>query len=269
MNEGLTCSDPIPISIGLGSLSVPGTTIGGLNLHVTEPTSGSTCWNTDGPERVYAVTVQATGTLTAWLPTATTTFQSALFRASTCEAAGQSSCLDNWGAPDERGGELVSFAVTGGETYYFIVDGVAGDQGDYVLELDLSTGTDCSDPIPITIEGQGPIYLSSPILDFADHTSCESGENGGPEVVYEVTVTETDAYTFFMSSGYGGLGKIAYVRSTCDVATTELACEHPEIFDVPLIAGQTVYVFFDRELASSEAEGFTDPYVSGTIIHYY
>ncbi len=269
MNEGLTCSDPIPIALGLGSLSVPGTTMGGLNLHVTEPTGGSTCWNTDGPERVYAITAQATGTLTAWLPAATTTFQSALFRTSACDAAGQFACLDNWGTPNERGGELVSFAVVEGETHYLIVDGVAGDQGDFVLELDLSTGADCSDPIPITVEGQGPIYLSSPLTDFSDNASCASGENGGPEIVYEVTVTEADEYNFFMTSGYLSLGKIAYARSTCDLAATEIDCDYPELTNLPLAAGQTVYVFFDRELTSTEAEGWTDAHVGGTIVHYY
>jgi hypothetical protein len=269
VNEGLTCNDPIPIALGLGSLSVPGTTMGGLNLHTTEPTGGSTCWNTDGPERVYAITAQATGTLTAWLPAATTTFQSALFQTSTCEAAGQSACRDNWGTPNERGGELVSISMVEGETHYLIVDGVLGDQGDFVLELDLSTGADCSDPIPITVEGLGPIYASSPITDFSDNTSCASGENGGPEVVYEVTVTETDDYNFFMTSGYSNLGKIAYARSSCDVAATELDCDHPELTGLQLTAGQTVYVFFDRQLTPSEAGGFTDAHVGGTIIHYY
>jgi hypothetical protein len=243
--------------------------MGGLNLHVTEPTGGSTCWNTDGPERVYAITAQATGTLTAWLPAATTTFQSALFHADSCESAGQFHCLDNWGTPNERGGELVSIGMLEGETRHLIVDGVAGDQGDFVLQLDLSTGADCSDPIPITVEGQGPIYVSSPLTDFGDHAACASGENGGPEVVYEVTVSEADEYNFFMTSGYLNLGKIAYARSSCEAAATEIDCDYPELTNLPLAAGQTVYVFFDRALTSTEAEGWTDAHVGGTIIHYY
>lgn len=266
VNEGLSCSDPIPIHLGLGSLSVPGTTNGGLNLHTTEPMSGSTCWNTDGPERVYAITAQATGTLTAWLPATTTTFQSALLRGSSCETPG---CVDNWGTPNERGGELVTSSVEAGETVFLIVDGVAGDAGDYVLELDLSTGTDCSDPIPITVEGQGPIWLASPILDLSDNAACQSGDNGGPEVVYEVTVTEADEYSFFMSSGYTNFAKIAYARSTCDLATTELDCDHPELTNLPLAAGETVYVYFDRALSWPEAEGRLPAHVGGTIIHYY
>ncbi|NUO53930.1 MAG: hypothetical protein HOV80_34225 [Polyangiaceae bacterium] len=198
MNQGLTCEDAIPISIGLGALSVVGTTNGGLNLHTAEPMSGNTCWNTDGPERVYAITAEADGMLTAWLPAATTTFKSALFRASICEAATQSQCVDNWGTPNDHGGEVVSVPVIAGQTQYLIVDGVTGEGGDYVLELDLSTGADCSDPIPITVEGQGPILLSSRILDIDDDTTCASGHDGGAEVVYEVTVNEADLYNFFL-----------------------------------------------------------------------
>jgi hypothetical protein len=231
--------------------------------------SGSTCWNTDGAERVYAITAEADGTLTAWLPAATTTFQSALFRASICEAALQSQCVDNWGTPNERGGEVVTVAVVAGQTEYLIVDGVTGDEGDYVLELDLSTGADCSDPIPITVEGQGPIQLSSRVIDLGDDTVCASGHNGGAEVVYEITVSEADDYDFFMDYDLSDLGSATYVRSSCDSSASELACDNFEVRDLPLAAGERVYLYFDRRLSPSQAQGITPAYFSGTIIHFF
>ncbi|NUO53934.1 MAG: hypothetical protein HOV80_34245 [Polyangiaceae bacterium] len=260
---GLTCADPIAITLGPGSISVPGTTIGALNLPHPYDTSGSTCFNTDGPERVYVITALETGTVTAWLPAATTTFQSALIRApwNDCEAVGE--CFDNWGTPNEHGGEVVTFRVQQGDFNYLIVEGVSGDAGDYVLELDLSTGGDCSDPIPIHVEGQGPILLHSSIADANDDLSCQSGQNVGPEVVFEVTVTDTDTYQYYLY-GPGGVSKVASVRSTCDVASTELDCQEPEIV-TPLMAGETVYLFIDREPSPSSLPGWVD----ASIIHYF
>lgn len=269
VNQGLTCDDAIPISIGLGSLSVSGTTNGGLNLHTAEPTSESSCWNTDGPERVYAITAEADGTLTAWLPAATTTFRSAVFRASVCEAAGQSQCVDNWGTPNDHGGELVSVPVVAGQTHYVIVDGVAGDAGDYVLQLDLSTGSDCSDPIPITVEGQGQILLSSRVIDLVGDEACASGHDGGAETVYEVTVTEADDYNFFFDYDLSDLGSATYVRSSCSLSASELDCDNFEIRDLPLAAGERVYLYLDRRLSPGQSQGTTPAYVSGTIIHYF
>ncbi|NUO53931.1 MAG: hypothetical protein HOV80_34230 [Polyangiaceae bacterium] len=65
------------------------------------------------------------------------------------------------------------------------------------------------------------------------------------------------------------LGSATYARSSCDLSASELDCGNFEVRDLPLQAGERIYVYFDRRLTPSQAEGVTPAYLSGTIIHYF
>lgn len=110
-------------------------------------------WNESGPERVYAVTVPAGGsiraTLSSILPAGT---DLDVFILSSCNPG---SCL--------RGGDLTAYAdALAGGTYYVVVDGFNGAAGTYTLTVDVP----CSPPA---------ICLTQ--------TQCGTGLNGGGTIL--------------------------------------------------------------------------------------
>jgi hypothetical protein len=144
------------------------------------------CSKADGPERVYAVTfaaeagVNPQAFLTASLKREKTAFDTVLYARKNCCSEPTEACGDSTNRTDMApstlfGGEVISFPIKSGETWYIIVDGAsADDHGDFEMVLDLSYGWGCGDgiTIPIQIEPGGPMTLRGTTDIHNDKNGC-------------------------------------------------------------------------------------------------
>ncbi|NUO51271.1 MAG: hypothetical protein HOV80_20630 [Polyangiaceae bacterium] len=251
--EAVECANPIPISLGLGTTMVSGTTTG---ADAMQPQMSNGCGNGTGPEIVYEITPTAFGILTAWLPTATTTYDSMLYFRSICdEQASQTLCSDNI----QDGGELVSMRIVPNVPVYLVVDGWGGQSGSFDLMLDLSTGEDCNDPVPILLEGGVDIRAIGSTTDYASNAQCIDSSGFGPDVVYEVTVSGGN-YTFQNNAGYNS---VMNARATCGDVVSQLACNNPGMTQNSQVtlnglgAGSTTYLWIDGTMGEDGTYALT------------
>jgi hypothetical protein len=159
-----------------------------------------------------------------------------------------------------NGGEVVSVRVQQNQTYFLIVDGpAAGNVGTYQLHLDLSSGTECGDPVPIPLEaGTGMTVLGSNtgISAFPNVQGNCGGQPGG-QVIYAVTRPtngQTDVDTVAGSTNYNS---VLYARSACNNFTAQIACSNnggnatESLSTGNVNAGTAVFVFVDGSAANN------------------
>jgi cysteine-rich repeat protein len=223
---GSTCGTAIPITIGLGGQDASGSTVNGGDHTTNSCTS-------DGPDRVYAVKVTANGFLTANLVRAQTSFDSVLYLGTGCSDANANQailCNDSYDPQNQQalnGGEVVSIRVQANQIVYIFVDGFnAADSGTYQIHFDLSTGTDCADPVPIPLEdGTGmTVRGSNNGIPATAQGSC--GGMPGGQVIYAVTRATDgplDTDTVAANTNYNS---VLYARSGCLNGFSELACSN-------------------------------------------
>ncbi|MCC6527302.1 MAG: hypothetical protein IT373_31930 [Polyangiaceae bacterium] len=249
--SGATCAEAIPVTLANGTQSFVGSTVGG-------GTHGSTSCPADAPDRVYAVTPQSDGFLTARLRRAATSFDSVLYVSTACNDGADVNtivCEDSWDPQNVAvlfGGELVSLRVTPGTTYFVHVDGyLTGDEGDYELVLDLSLGRTCADPVPITLEVGTPMTaLGSNVGNLLDQVgSC--GGNPGDEIVYAIQRSTAGPVSVATVAPGTDYNSVLYARTTCNDAASELACSNQALNAMEsvalgqLAAGTVVYLWVD------------------------
>jgi hypothetical protein len=178
---------------------------------------------------VFAITPAETGFVTAWLPKQGTAFDSVLYLRSTCSVQNaQLLCNDNLGMGD-NGGEVVSALVPGGQTVYLFVDGFQGDSGTFQLSLDLSKGDNCTDPVPLTIEGQGDITVlgaTNGFMNDAASSALCTYAGGAGDVVYAVTTANPATYTFATDTN-NTFNSVTHARSQCNDVGSQIACSSP------------------------------------------
>jgi cysteine-rich repeat protein len=251
---GTSCQSAIPISIGFGTTSTSGTTVGG-GAH-----AGATCTG-DAPDRVYAITPTQTGYLTARLPRALTGYDSVLYISSACSDAADVTdrlCADSYDPSNASilfGGEVVSLPVQAGTTYYLFVDGYfAGDAGTYGLEIDLSNGRSCTDPVPITIEPGTPMtVLGTDSLAFPT-TQGSCGGQPGDEVYYQITRTTSGSLGVDTDATYTNYNSVLYARTSCTTQSSEVACSNQggnamESLTLTMTANTPLFVVVDGSQA--------------------
>ncbi|MFO0612928.1 MAG: hypothetical protein U0414_10090 [Polyangiaceae bacterium] len=209
--RGDTCANPIPLSVGLGpTLTINGTTINGKNTP-----SGTSCTNGFGNERWFAVQAQAAAFLTLWIDPANTDYDTRLYTLPACGAQA-SACANN----DKDAPDVLSFPVAANATVLFAVDGATN--GAFSLRVDLSTGEDCSDPVPLPI-GDGAsknVTVTTDTTGKMDDNDAGTSAMGGcggtlsPDVVYHVLPTGPGNPNLTVD-GMGALQPVVYSRTTC------------------------------------------------------
>jgi cysteine-rich repeat protein len=238
---GTTCANAVQVSLGLGTQALNGSTVGGGQHATTQ------CTGEDGsPDRVYAVTAQAAGFLTASLPRPLTNFNAILYTLTDCLNPGSGIwCADNSSNLEPNGGETLSIAVFQGQTVYVVVDGSNGQSGNYQLVLDLSVGT-CADPVPMPIwQAQPSSGLGSTVGKPNNHSAgmlCGGGFSG--EVVYEVTPQFSGNIDVRLPDAATNYDASISARSVCADQATQLACEHDQFGDDNITVQGTVGVPF-------------------------
>jgi cysteine-rich repeat protein len=248
---GSTCATAIPISIGLGTQEASGSTVNGGAHTSNTCTSGAA-------DRVYAVTVTASGFLTVNLVRAQTSFDSVLYLGTACSDANANVailCNDSFDPQNQQqlnGGEIVSIRVQANSTYFVFVDGVTlADVGSYQIQFDLSTGTDCSDPVPIPLEIGTPMAVRGSTTGIPPTAQGSCGGGPGGQVIYAVTRAADgplDTDTVVANTNYNS---VLYARSACLTNVTELACSNnggnaaESISIGNVTAGVATYVYID------------------------
>lgn len=244
------CTSPEPVSLPPGTMVVSGTTGGASML---APSPGQNCNGASGPEKVFQVTPTASGYLTAYIPSQGASMDSVLYARSGCEAAAsQRLCNDNSGTPGDNGGELISFPVEAGVPLLIIVDGYqAADTGAFDLSLDLSEGDTCADPVPLVIEGAGPITVVGNTANetsdgFASELCALAGY--GPDIIYEVLTLDGGNYDFALTAST--FNSVIHGRTDCENIDTQIACDAPPATNNSSISinaegGATTFVYAD------------------------
>lgn len=250
--EGGTCGSPIAVPLALGTTTVAGSTLGGADNF--QPQQANECGDGSGPDLVYEIMPLEEGIFTAWLPSALADFDAVLYLRTDCaQQASQTLCHDNFNTPNNAGGEVVSTRVVPGVPIYLVVDGWSGGSGSFELSLDLSTGQDCSDPVPIVVEGVAAIRAVGSTAGYAGDVTCTAGFGLGPDVVYEFTVDADDNYAFDLNAGYNS---VLNARTTCGDFLSEIGCSSPNNsndanLNLQLDANDTVYVWVDGTMGQA------------------
>ena len=252
ITAGTLCANAIPVTLGLGIKSLQGNTFGGGD-HAGSCTS-------NGPDRIYKVTVTANGFLTSHVVRGSTSFDSVLYIAKTCDDVQANQdllCADSYDTsspqPQLFGGEVVSVRVTAGQTYYLTVDGFNPDDfGNYLITFDLAKGTDCLDPVPITIVDGTPMTLlgSTPGTLKDGQGSC--GGNPGDDVVYQVLRPTNGPLGVDTDPNVTNYNSVLYARSICSSVPplAELACSNnggnaAESLNLTVQGGVNTFVWID------------------------
>lgn len=170
-------------------LVLPRSTIGKNGSFLAPKLSTRCIQPTSGPEDVYVVNVASDGVLTTMLNASTTKFDSVLYaRKGNCVAGVVEHCADRTSAAhDLNGGEVLSFPVKAGETWYVIVDGykdAADGKGDYTLRASLRTGANMNSIVPIRFELGSTMTLDGVIDTENDIWTLSCGGEG--EIIYKV-----------------------------------------------------------------------------------
>jgi cysteine-rich repeat protein len=254
---GSTCGTAIPVTATLGAAQVlSGSTAGGGDH------TGSTCTGSAAPDRVYAITVQSAGFLTVSLTRAQTNFDSVLYIGQGCAEGNPSTsllCADSYDVVNNQplnGGEVSSLRVAQGQKYFVFVDGfAAGDSGNYQLVVDLSTGTDCNDPVPIPLEPGAPMSLLGNNNNTFPTTAGSCGGTPGGQIVYRITRPDNGPIGVVTDTSATNYNSVLYARSTCNNGMTELACSNQagtaqESIDLAATGGTPAFVFVDGSTGS-------------------
>ena len=255
--EATTCAAAAPIALALGTQVINGSTVGG-GMH-----TGSNCaaGSPGGPDRIFAVTAGAAGFLTASLARGPTSFDSVLYASATCSDAMANTsilCADSYDVANNQpldGGEVISFKVTAGQVVYLFVDGFnANDSGNFQLTLDLSTGVDCNDPIPIPLEPGAPMSVLGSTVGAGSTAggSCSGSSANNPDVVYRITRPNNGTLGVTAPGTLSNYNVVLYARSTCGNGNSEIDCANnggnattETLTPLNLTGGTPVFVWVD------------------------
>jgi cysteine-rich repeat protein len=248
--EGTTCNSAVQVKFAsYGTQTFGGSTTGG-GAH-----TGTQCMGSAGADRVYAVTVPNNeGFLTASLSRAGTSYESVLYVTKGCQDNQSNDailCPDSI-VPGAGGGEVASFRVSPGATYYVFVDGFGGmDDGAYQLTLDFSYGANCLDPVPIPLEPGGGMMLLGATPGLTGTTGGSCGGGLPDDVVYQVTSSTNGDMQLLTDPMITDYNSVIYARTQCGAGLTEVGCNNAfsnnggDTLSVKMTAGAPVFVWVD------------------------
>ncbi|MFN8299946.1 MAG: SpoIID/LytB domain-containing protein [Chitinophagales bacterium] len=202
--QTLNCNNAIPLTSGQ---PYTGSTTTGSSV-VSQ--YGCNTWNESGSEIVHSITLPSTGTLTCSL-----TGMSSDLDLFILDACNQSSCVNVF---DNNGTTTLSAG-----TYYLVVDGYNGASGSYTLTATFNNQNNgggnnliCNNAVSVTC-GQHYNGSTSGGASNVNLYPCQSTWNeSGPEIVHQVTVSNTGTLTATLSN-LNGTDLDVFILSSCDV----------------------------------------------------
>ena len=250
-----SCEIPVLVTLGIGSPQLfSGTTLGAPSQHTLINADGCAASSATGPESIYQVTVTDVGHVTAWVQSVGTDHDTVLYTRTSCESAeSQLACHDN----SANGGEVVSSWMEPGDTMFVFVDGGNGAAGAYQLNLDLSRGGICDDPVPITVEGSAPLFLEGTLASLSNDSNANgcNGAGSGADSVYELRFSNAGDYTIDLESA--AFSPVIYAQTQCGDGGTEVDCDAPFNNDIAQVsfsvaANETRFVWVDTEVGAGD-----------------
>ncbi|MEZ4251688.1 MAG: hypothetical protein R3B99_26025 [Polyangiales bacterium] len=201
-----SCSDPIDLTLGQ---TVTGDTTNGARA------MQGPCAQGNAPERVYRFQVPQRAQVSAQLQSA---FDGALYLLRSCDLGSIVDCNDDAG--DTSHSRLDTTLEEG--TYFLVVDGYGDAAGAYELVVNMtplrSVAEVCADA-PALTPGRAQTGTTEGQADYFQAT-CAGGA-ASPDHVYRLDVPNRSRVRIRQNSDHDGA---LYLRSGCDDATTEIAC---------------------------------------------
>jgi cysteine-rich repeat protein len=205
---------PLPVFLG-GLTATTVSTVGGSATTTTQ-CSGEE----NSPDRVYALTPQASGLLHLWIPEQAQ-FDSMLYALTDCNDTNSGIlCANN---PGVSGREMLSFEVQSGISYYAVVDGANGAAGECPLYYALVPGT-CNMPgqAQFLLWPGAPMPARGSTSGQPDASTATCGGLGG-ERVYALVPQFAGQVTVDLAANFDAA---LYVTTGCGNPSGELACDH-------------------------------------------
>lgn len=255
------CVVNVPTTFGCPGIAAdvapgPGITLGGNTADAASDYIGS-CGGDESPEIVYAFTATASGVMTVEMLAINNDLDPVLYVKTDCEGSATLVCADS---TFQGGAEELTFAVSGGTTYYVFADGYFGTTGEFLLAGTLSTmvpGDDCP----------GQTVAISDFNDtqsFSGDTSAANPDRNGTglcnspstkDIVYKVVAGQTGTLIAALDPSYDAS---LYVRTpSCTATAGQIDCSEVggvgalETTSVPVTAGSSYYVIVDGNSGSA------------------
>lgn len=203
---------------------VPGSPIAGSTADGASYFGGS-CGGDDGPDSVYTLDVPSTSRLRVRMQS---THDGMLHMRTSCADPGtEVACNTDFG---DTMHSLISMTATAGQ-YFVVADGADGAAlGDFSLSAELAPtagtpggpGDTCSGALPLDASAT---ELAADTFTAADDLAGSCGGAGSPDTVYRLNLTSrTRVRASFTDAEYP---PVAYIRSTCGTASSEVTCVSP------------------------------------------
>ena len=205
LQGGDTCGTAVAIGPGL-PISVSGTTVGYADDYeeVCPYTSTS-------PDVVYAFTPSANTVVTMTLCLGMTDYDTKMFVYENDCASAYYACNDDActsAAGQNYVSELASLSVTGGNTYYIVIDGYDGGSGNYFLDITESDPPPGCPPETINNDN-APIGQPPELIDWAAINSDEGGGYMGYEKFWDVFLPICDIHWWGINAFFDGSAWVA------------------------------------------------------------
>lgn len=254
-NVDFGCPGTVVMVDKVQDVELPGDTSKSTNAY-----TGS-CGGGAAEEVVYAVTPSETGTLVVTM-TGITGVDPVLYALSgSCDNGNPMQCSDN--DFTIGGTEVLSLAVTGGETYWVFADGYDGTAGEFTIKFHLQTtveGDACPGaPVAITpaqdidITGNTASAGTSGGVSYKGKDACTTSAST-KDIVYAVTPSVDGKLFVSLDPSYDGQ---LYARSGSCTTGTQVACSEMagpnglEVISFDVIGGQKYSVFVDGNSGSA------------------
>jgi hypothetical protein len=235
------CAAPIPVSLALGAAPTvhAGSTAAGM-----DDAQGSCGDTMAAPDHVYEITAESDGFLSAWLHRPNSDYDTVLYAQSTCGAAMDVACADNY----PNGGEVLSFEVGQGQSYFIVVDGYQGASGGYELHLSLDAGT-CADPVEFPSYTGVEMCASGVTTGKSNERSGGGcGDDSGEDVVYRTQFFFTGSMDVRIDDAQTGFDSVLTIDDDC--GSNNVSCDHTDPGDDlstidALVNGGDIFVWVD------------------------
>ena len=195
-----------------------GITTGGSTLR------GSCGISDKGPEAVFAWTPAASGPATIATCGSSTLYDTVLYvRSGTCGGP-ELGCNDDsngctTGEPSDYHASRLTPTVTGGQTYFIVVDGYNGAAGPFSLTITPPPGGICSAPFVVPPSGG---VMTGTTAGTSGLGSCAHSD-ASPEHVYQWTPTKSGTATIETCGGQTNYDTVLYMSGTA-CGGAELGC---------------------------------------------
>ncbi len=250
-----SCEAPIDVELAGASFSDGSIAVYGSTTDGTDHAEGSCVSAPLGKDVVYRFVSDVDGRIEASTEGGAI-WPTVLYARTDCDVAGSEiDCQPEETSSPPR----ITADVRAGEPVYLFVDGANESAGgDFRLTLRMvgGPGTDCENPIPITVGADGTFQATGTTIGTLDDASGTCGGDGAPDVVFRLDPTESGRVRVSTEGSPIGLSTAVYARTACDDAATEISCNAGvggsagSRLTFPVTGTDPIFIFMDGRTAT-------------------